>query len=267
MKKYLKIFDISIAQEFVYSATFIIWRIQNIIQILIFFFFWDATLSGKTSQVFGYDKTRIFTYAFTLIIVRALVFSSKSSDVSSDIASGDIVNLLLKPINYFRYWITRDVSNKILNVIFGIVEASVLILLLKPPVFLQTNFFFLISFIFSILIAMFLFFCILMVTNFVSFWAPEISWSAQFLVIIVIAEFLSGSYFPLDVFPSFIYQILRFTPFPYLIFVPIKIYLGSFGISMVLQSLGIGLVWCFVLKKLMDYVWKKGLSVYEAVGR
>lgn len=265
--KYLKIFDISLTQEFTYRLSFVLWRFRNVMQILIFFFLWNAVFSGETTQIFGYDRARIFTYAFVLIIVRAFVLSSRSIDVAGQIANGEITNLLLKPINYFRYWITRDFSSKALNIAFGIFEAVILVLILKPDIFLQTDPLYLLAFIFSLLIAVFLFFCLLMLTNFVPFWVPELSWGAQFLVIIVIVEFLSGSFFPLDVFPPIVYQFLRFTPFPYLIFIPIKIYLGSFSLSLVLQSLGIGLVWIFILWKAMNYVWKKGLLVYEGVGR
>jgi ABC-2 type transport system permease protein len=236
-------------------------------QILIFFFLWNAVFSGGSTQFFGYDKAKIFTYAFVLIIVRAFVLSSRSVDVAGQIANGEITNLLLKPVNYFYYWLTRDFSSKVLNIIFGVVETVILVLILKPTIFIQTNPFYFLAFIISLVIAMLLFFNLLMLTNFVPFWVPELSWGAQFLVIIVVVEFLSGSFFPLDVFPPLIYQFLRFTPFPYLIFIPIKIYLGNFSLSLVLQSLAIGAIWCLILWKIMIRVWKKGLFAYDAVGR
>lgn len=267
MRKYLKIFNISFQQEFAYRINFILWRVRNVLQILIFFFLWNAVLPTSSSQVFGYDRAKIFTYAFVLIIVKAVVLSSKSVDVAGQIANGEVTNLLLKPVNYFYYWITRDLSTKFINFFFGTIEATFLILLLKPNIYWQTNIVFVTAFIASLLIAMFLYFNLLMLTNFIPFWVPELSWGAQFLVIVVIVEFLSGSFFPLDVFPPIVYQILRFTPFPYLIFIPIKIYLGSFDIGMITQSLAIGFVWCVILWKIMNRIWKKGLIVYEGVGR
>jgi len=123
------------------------------------------------------------------------------------------------------------------------------------------------AFLLSLIIAMFIFFNLSMLTSFVPFWVPELSWGAQFLMIVVIVEFLSGASFPLDIFPNTIYQILRLTPFPYLVFIPIKIYLGNFSYAVVAQSLVIGLIWCVILWKIMNYVWKKGLKIYEGVGR
>ncbi|MFC1625989.1 ABC transporter permease [Patescibacteria group bacterium] len=267
MKKFFKIFSISFQQEFAYRLSFVLWRLRNVTQILVFFFLWDAVFSGRNTEIFGYDKAKIFTYAFALIVVRAIVLSSRSSDIAGQIANGELTNLLIKPISYFKYWLTRDLASKVLNIFFGVFEVSVLIILLKPNVFLQPNLLYLIAFIASLIIAMFIFFNLLMLTSFVPFWAPELSWGAQFLVVMVVAEFLSGSYFPLDIFPVGIYQVLRFTPFPYLIFIPIKIYLGNFSSSLVLQSLAIGTLWSFILWKATNYVWRKGLLVYEGVGK
>lgn len=267
MRKYLSIFKVSFQQEFAYKLNFIMWRVRNIMQILIFFFLWSAVFEGGRQEVFGYTKDKILTYAFVLILIRAIALSSRSVDIAGQISSGELSNLLLKPINYFKYWITRDLSSKLLNAIFATIEISILFVLLKPPIFIQTNVFILLLFIVSLLISMFIFFNILMLTNFVPFWAPEVAWGAQFLVVVVVVEFLSGSFFPIDVFPTVIYNALKLTPFPYLIFAPIKIYLGNFSIAQSLQSLLVGGVWCVVLWTAMNSVWKKGLKVYEAVGR
>jgi ABC-2 type transport system permease protein len=267
MKKFLGLFNISFQQEFAYRLNFILWRVRNVMQILVFFFLWSAIFSGGAVQFFGYDKAKIFTYAFALMIVRAVVLSSRSVDVAGQIANGELTNLLLKPINYFSYWITRDFSSKLLNIIFSVFEIVVLVLLLKPNIFIQINPIYFFSFVGALLIAMFLYFSLLMLTNFIPFWAPELSWGAQFLVIVVVVEFLSGAFLPLDIFPPILYQILRFTPFPYLVFIPIKIYLGLFDYSLVVQSLLIGIAWCLILWKIVNYVWKKGLLVYEGVGR
>jgi ABC-2 type transport system permease protein len=267
MIKYWSIFKISFQEEFAYRLNFILWRFRNVLQILIFFFLWDAVFTGNNTQIFGYDKSKIFTYAFVLIVVRAIVMSSRSTDVAGQIANGELTNLLLKPVNFFKYWLTRDLSSKLLNILFGIFETTLLVILLKPNLFFQQDMFYFGAFIASLIIAVFIFFNLMLLTSMVPFWVPEIAWGAQFLVIVIVADFLSGSFFPLDVFPTTVYQILRFTPFPYLIFIPIKIYLGNFDKALVFESLAIGIVWCFLLWKLTQKVWQKGLYAYEGVGR
>ena len=119
----------------------------------------------------------------------------------------------------------------------------------------------------SILIAGGIFFESLFIVNLVPFWIPEMAWGLHFLFIAIFVEFFSGSLFPLDILPTYIQNILNLTPFPYLIFFPIQIYLGKVGPWLILKGIVISLVWVFILQGILNYVWKKGLTIYQAEGR
>jgi ABC-2 type transport system permease protein len=267
MEKYYSIFKISFQQEFVYRMNFIMWRIRNILQIFLVFFLWDAVFSDPDRVVFGYNRAMILTYVFGLLVVRAFVLSARAVDVAGDISSGDLSNYLLKPISYFKYWITRDFSSKALNMIFAVMETAVLYILLKPPFFIQTNPLSILGFILSILIAIFIFFLILFITSAAPFWAPEVAWGAQFLVIVIITEFLSGALFPLNILPSYIQNVLYLTPFPYLIYFPLQVYLGNISSIEMLRGIVISMVWVVLLWYGMNFVWKRGLKLYQSHGR
>src|SRR3990172_10364823 len=109
MRKYFQIFQISFQEEFAYKLNFIMWRVRNVFQILLTFFLWNTIFASPTIVIFGYDRSKILTYVFGMMIVRALVMSARAADIASDIAQGDLSNYLLKPITYFKYWFTRDV--------------------------------------------------------------------------------------------------------------------------------------------------------------
>jgi len=267
MKKYLSVFNISLRQEFAYKLNFFMWRFRNILNILVFFFLWNSIFEIDHTEVFGYTKERILTYAIILIMVRSISLSSRSVDVASQIANGEISNLLVKPVNFFKYWLARDISSKILNLLFSVLEVFILVYLLNPPIFVQINPVIIGLFFFSIIISSLIYFNILMLTNFVTFWMPEANWGAQFLIIVVIVEFFSGAFFPIDIFPDFLYRIIMFTPFPYLIYTPIKIYLGSFTFTESIKMLIYGQIWVFVLWYLVRKVWFKGLKIYESYGK
>ncbi len=267
MKKYLSILKISFQQEFAYRLNFVMWRIRNIIQILVFFFLWNSVYESDSVSHFGYTKEKIIAYVFLLIFVRAIVLSSRSVDVAGHVANGDLSNYLLKPVSYFKYWITRDVGSKILNVLFSSLEIGVLYLIFKPDIYIQQNILYILLFFLSLIIAGFIYFNIIMLTNSVPFWVPEVAWGAQFLVTIIAVEFLSGAFFPLDVLPNAFLNFLKLTPFPYLIFIPIKTYLGAENLQITTMNLALGLVWVIILWKLKHKVWRRGLKVYEAVGR
>lgn len=236
-------------------------------QIFLVFFLWDSVFSDPGRVVFGYDRDRILTYVFGILLLKALILSARAVDVASEISRGDLTNYLLKPINYFRYWFTRDISSKALNLIFAVVEAILLYLLLRPPFFLQTNFVTIAGFLISVFLAILLFFSILFLVNMIAFWAPSMGWSAQFLMIVIVVEFLSGAIFPIDILPGSIQSILSYLPFPYLLYFPLQIYLGKLSSGIVVKSLLIAGVWVAILLFSVNSVWKAGLKRYAAEGR
>lgn len=267
MNKYLQVFRISFAQEFAYKVNFIMWRVRNVIQILIAYFLWTTVFVNPQIEVFGYDRARILTYIFGIILIRALVFSARSVDVPQEISEGSLSNYLTRPIHYFKYWFIRDVSSKALNFAFSLVEFILLFLVFKPELYIQTNGLLFALFLLSIVLANYLIFVIRFIVTSVTFWIPELAWGGQFLFMVVITEFLSGSIFPLDIFPEYWQRIFYLTPFPYLIFFPLQIYIGKITTAAVVNGIFVSIFWCFALTYVLRIAWKSGLKVYGAEGR
>jgi len=100
--------------------------------------------------------------------------------------------------------------------------------------------------------------------SFIGFWSKE-TWAPRFLFFIIVS-FLSGMYFPLDIVPRAIYNILILTPFPYLLFIPLKIYLGQVDLNFILRGLLLSLFWIYLLNIFMKNLWNKGLKIYTSEG-
>jgi len=266
MNKYLQIFKISFQQEFAYRLNFIMWRVRNVFQVFLVFFLWDTVFATSGTLIFGYDRQKILTYVFALIIIRSIVLSMRSIDIGPEIARGDVTNILLKPISYIRYWLTRDLASKLLNLSFAVFETTVLYLLLKPPFFFQGNILFLLFFLVSVTAAIILYFLLVFLFSMPTFWFPQQSWGFMFLLIVFV-DILSGGTFPLDILPAAFQNIIYLTPFPYLLFIPIEIYLGKFEVFMVIKYLLISGFWILALIYINKKIWLAGLKVYRAEGR
>jgi ABC-2 type transport system permease protein len=264
--KYLAVFRVSFEQEFVYRVNFIMWRLRNVMQFFLVFFLWDSVFNDPGRQFFGYDRPKILTYVFGILIIKAIVYSSRSIDVSGDIARGDLSNFLLKPISYFKYWFTRDASSKALNLIFAFFETIVLYVLLRPPFFVQTNPLIILFFLLSIAIAILLHFSLILFFSMIPFWYPEQSWATMFLFMIF-SDFLGGGLFPLDIMPQNIQRVIYLTPFPHMLFTPLQIYIGKYSIEKTLLYLGVGLLWILLFSITIKKMWKMGLRQYRAEGR
>ncbi len=267
MHKYFQVFKLSLISEFAYRFNFILWRFRNVIQILVVFFFWNSVFSGQNEAVFGYNREKILTYVFGILVLRSIVLSSRAVDVAGEISSGNLTNFLIKPLGYFRYWFTRDVASKVLNLGFSVLEIALLYFLIKPPIYVQSDFLTIVGFLISLSIAVVLFFLVLFLVNSVSFWMPENAWAAQFLFIVIILEFFSGGIFPLDVLPSSLVSLFSYLPFYYLLFFPLQVYLGKVSYILMFKGIFISLLWLLILWFCLSKVWKMGVREYSAEGR
>lgn len=263
MKKYLLVAKNSLAEYFSYRLNFILWRVRVVVTILVSFSLWQAIFKTN-SQLFGYRQSQILTYILLLNFINGVVLCTQTMRVASEINTGVLSKFLVQPLNYFAFNFFRDLSDKAINTLFSFLEITLLFLILKPSVILQTNFFLLSFFILATVFASVLYFEISMLLSFIGFWSKEV-WAPRFIFYIIIA-FLAGTYFPLDILPLSIYNILQFLPFTYLVFFPLKIYLGS--IDMVFLSKGFLILsaWIFLLWIFLNYLWREGLKVYTAEG-
>lgn len=265
MKKYWPVFKNNWEEYFTYRFNFIMWRARMVLAILVVYFFWLAIFQNQEDQLFGYTQNLILTYILGSVFLRAIVFSSRTVNVGEEINQGNLTNFLLKPIGYFKYWFTRDLSDKLLNVIFAVFEIMALYLLLRPNIFLQTDISNLLLFTAGAFLALLLYFYINFLFGLVGFWTPE-TWAPRFVFFIFI-EFFAGALFPLDILPKFLFNILNFLPFSYLLFFPLKIYLGQLNGPQITQGFLVAMFWILVFYKFSQAIWHKGLKVYAAEGR
>lgn len=235
-----------------------------VIQLLVVYFLWWAIFS-EHPVLFGYTESMMLTYVLLTSIARPFVMGTRTQEVGEIIVNGDLSNYLLRPMHFIRYHASRDVADKAMNLFFAVFEVMVIFLLLRPPIFIQTNGFVLIETVAALILGVILFFNFSMIFSYLGFWTTDV-WAPRFLSF-VFAEFFTGALFPLDILPRPFYLLSQSLPFSYFIYFPLKVYLGQLNFMSVLQGMGIGIVWIIILKSLLDMLWKRGLRAYTAQGR
>lgn len=263
MRKYWEIFKVSWQQNLIYRLNFFLWRVRNVLQLLLIYFIWWTVFQSQNS-IFGYDTSMLITYILIAALIRAIVLSTRVSDMMNQINDGSIVNFLIKPLGFVRYYLARDVADKLFNILFYIVELSLLILILKPKVIIQTNLSILALFFLAIIGGLIIYFCINFIISLTAFWL-ENSWGPLFLLAVFL-EGLGGGMFPIDILPKSIFNILILTPFPYLIYFPSKLYLGTLSAYEIITGFSIIFVWVVILLVLMQLVLKIGFRHFSVGG-
>jgi ABC-2 type transport system permease protein len=264
MKKYWAVARNTWDEMLTYRLNFTMYRMRNFLTFLTIYYLWLALLPEGTS-LFGYTQSVILTYVLGTSFIQAFVISSRSYALGDDIIQGNLSNFLLKPFNYFYYWFAKDMGDKAMNVSFAIIELILLVFILRPPIFIQTDFLYILFFIVAIAIAIFLFFFCNILLGMIGFFSPEV-WAPRFIFMVLIG-FFSGGYFPLDILPRNVYLIFRILPFHYLTYFPLKIYLKQMPLIEITTGIASSIAWVLVLYVLVRYFWRRGLETYTAQGR
>lgn len=263
MHKYFEIFKATINQYFVYRLSFVLWRFRVILNLILIYFLWNSVYDANRI-ILGYTKTEMISYVLIITFLSNVVFSSKIHEISGEILNGNIINQLLKPFSVIQNVMMKEAVDKLVNIVFSLVEIAILILVMRPNVFIQTDIIVLAtSFLFLLIgmgIAFFISFCISMI----AFWTAEI-WAPRFIYFILVFM-LAGNYFPLDIIPANIYNILLYTPFPYFIFIPAKIYLHGLTEN-TLQLFIISSTWVLLTYWMAKTLWQKGMKEFSFYGR
>ncbi len=264
MNKYIQLIKISWDNGLVYRLNFLMWRVRLILGLLTAYFLWKAVFSGRDA-LFGYSESAMITYILVASLLQSLVLATRSIDLAGIINSGDLSNILVKPISNFWYWLSRDLADKILNLLFAAAELTLLFILLRPPLVLPP----VVPVVLLILVVLpfstFLYYLINYLFGLLGFWTPEV-WAPRFLLFVIL-QFVAGSLFPLDVLPQSIQKIVSWTPFPYLIFFPTQLYLGKLTEPQIITGTIAALFWIGILTFIVKITWIKGLKNYGAEGR
>lgn len=263
MNEALAVFKISWEQGFVYRLNFAFWRMRTILQLLLVYFIWWSVFQSQ-EEIFGYTQAGLLTYVLVSVVIRAIVLSSRAADVGNQINDGSIVNFMIKPMGLIKYYFVRDIADKLLNICFVFIEIILLLILLKPEIIIQTNIGILLSFFIAIILGVIINFCISLIFSLSAFWA-ENSWGPMFLMGIFLDGF-GGTLFPIDILPKNIFNLLMLTPFPYLVYFPSRLYIGTFQNSEICYGFGILIFWVICLVFLTRIILDKGLRHFSAVG-
>lgn len=264
MKKYLAVARITIANIFEYRWEYLISQLRWILFLVTLYFLWNNIFISNRI-LFGFKRIEILNYVFLAAILRQFVISSATDQIAGEIQNwGKFFSYFLKPIGYFRYWFTVDVVYKIVNVSLILIIIVILakifdVVFIRPETILGV-----LLFLTSAFIGMLMYFYIGILVSTSGFWTSQV-WGLQFLMVLVL-EFAAGSYFPIDVLPTSFQSIIKLTPFPYLLYFPINIFLGRLTLLESIRVIMVAALWLVLIYSLTIVVWKKGLKAYEAWG-
>lgn len=240
-----------------YRAEIIFWALSGSLPLILMGVWMKAATSGQFS-LSPIDFARYFLAAF---FVRQMNAVWVIWEVEIDILQGKLSPRLLQPLDPAWHYFMAHLAERISRLPF-VIGLFVLFFALYPAAFWipsAVNFW---LGMLAIALSFILRFLIQYTFAAIAFWLEQASAIEQFWTLLYL--FLSGVIAPLAMFPPQLQDILRFTPFPYLVNFPAVILVGmpvNIG-----QGLLIMLWWTGIFLVINRWLWRQGLKKYSGMG-
>src|SRR5438105_2081033 len=265
LDKYVSVFNIGLQNTFVYRWNYFLRALFGLIPLAGTVFLWRAVFKERGGSLHGYDYgSMIYYYLLTILVSNLVTPTEDEWQIAADIRDGQINSFLTKPMNYLGYRFSIFLSGRL---VYTAVTLPPIILIfvyfhnyVRWPGDVLTYVYALVSLMLAALIQFFITYTIAIM----AFWILEIS--TIVFIIYSFEYFLGGQMFPIDIMPATVQAVMKWLPFYYELFCPIAIFLGRLqGVELV-QALAIQSCWLIVTWAVAQFMWKRGLGHYQAVG-
>jgi ABC-2 type transport system permease protein len=246
------------AENLEYRATVFIWTLASCLPLIMMLVWLQAASEQPIADFDAADFAGYFLLAF---FVAQATSAWAIFDLDYEIRLGSLSLQLLRPADPFFMHVARNLTANgmrfplvVIITIVGLALASADELpVARVPVFLL-----------SILLAWLIAFNLNYSLGLLTFWTDRaISlevWHG------LVASVLSGQMFPLSLLPDSLEEIIAWTPFPYVVNLPVEIMMSKLSLSEVLRGLGIQCIWVAIFIATHRLLWFRGLKHYSAVG-
>jgi len=254
--------SLNLSRLLVYKMNFVLqFLAPALIFLLIRWQVWNAVFFfNKIEKLGQYTLPEMLRYQALVLLIGLLTQSYHNRTFAEDIRYGKISAVLLFPFEFWKIGFASWIAFEGLQIAVVVLTFLTLLsagILPLPDLGSVTA-----AFGFSLVVGVFWYVCQYTIGLF-AFWFEE-TWMFR-VVLLFLAQVLSGAMVPLSLFPDWAAKALAFTPFPYLITVPIKIYLGL-PLHETMTALGVVLLWIGILSLGAQYLWSRGLQRYTAAG-
>ena len=262
LNKFLGPARVTLKEGFAFKFEFFAWTIIMPITILIFYFLWHSVFTyNGLQEIRGMGFSDLIIYYVLVLVVSSLSYASVVDDLAVRIRRGKFVVDLVQPIGIVQRYLSEFFGYKTIVVIVQILPiAIVAAVLLRPQVEAINMALFSISLVLASIMSFLIWFGVALL----AFWMKTVNGVS--MAVWGVVNILRGGLFPLTFFPHTVLSVLNVSPFPYLMFIPIQIFLGKISVSNALFSIGVQLFWIVILLLLVQWILSKGVRLFTGVG-
>jgi ABC-2 type transport system permease protein len=265
IEKYISVFNIGLQNTFVYRWNYFLRALFGLIPLAGTVFLWSAVFKERGGGLHGYDYgSMIYYYLLTILVSNLVTPTEDEWQIAADIREGQINALLTKPMSYLAYRFSIFLSARLVYTLVTLPPIALIFLYFRDYIVLPND---PLTYVFatvSMVMAAFIQFFITYSLAMMAFWILEIS--TIVFIVYSFEYFLGGQMFPIDIMPPAVQAVMKWLPFYYELFCPVAIFLGRLKGTDLAQALAIQTGWLFAAWAWANFMWKRGLGHYQAVG-
>ena len=228
-------------------------------------FLWRAVTASSGGQLAGYEYRDVIFYFMLVVFLENLISSTEDDfQIAADIRDGRLSALLLKPLNYRLYRAALYASYRLTYVSVIAIPLALLAFFLREYIHLPGDALTWFAFAISVSMAAAMQFLLACCLGYMAFWVLEVS--TLIFIVFSFEYFLSGTIFPLDLFPAWMQPFLKWSPFTYEMFFPVQIAMQRVKGPALWEGLAIQAFWVVMLYLAGSLLWRAGVRKYQAVG-
>ncbi len=252
---------ISLTRYLAYRSSFILIVLApSIVAFFIKYHLWLSIYNDHpTGQINGYDLHEMISYHVWALIISLIAHGHSSMDLAMEIRHGKISSYLIYPFNFWEFHTAAFLAFEMIQIVTALITIGIVSMI--GAIDLPSLQLLCLGFAYCMLVSFF-WFTLQFLAGLCAFWLED-TWTLRVLAQIIVI-FLSGSIIPLEFFPSWLKEILDYTPFPFMTYYPIKLFMGE-SIPWVGGILILS-IWTTVIMGLNGLIWRKGIRTYTAAG-
>ena len=244
------------------------YRLNFILQVfgpaLVFFFIkynlWSSIFGDDPESIIqGYTFEAMIAYQIWVLIIQLLGQGNDSMNLAEDIRLGRISSYLIYPFDFWKFHTAGFLAFQGLQLLLC---STLLICVSSVGLLADFQWANLLMGLTLTFLVGGLWFTLQYMVGLMAFWLEE-TWILR-VMLMILSQFLSGAILPLELYPQWVREILFYSPFPYLTYLPAKVFMGSH--ELFLGAALVIIIWTLVIAGLCTFIWKRGLRLYTAAG-
>lgn len=263
MDKYLAIFKIGIKDGFQYRGQLIYWVFFDGLFLVMVYFLWRA-IFAQQDLVGGYTFSALITYYIIAFMVEIIIAHYSEYNMEDIVRNGKLNKYLIRPMSFFWYRFANEHGWRFAKLVVAFPLYFVVFIFLRKYLVVADPIT-MVRFFVSLAFSSVLYFLVSFLISYFAFWFLKIS-SIVGILRNSLIPLLAGAFIPLEFFPEAARRAVELLPFQYLVYFPIKVYLGELAGGEFWAGIAITALWVVILGILTRALWPAALRKYESVG-